>query len=258
MDPIIGAKGRTGNVTEINIPEKSAGGAAAGSLDAEALKQLMGYLGGKDINGFTPANTNPTMSDVTTPVPRLAQGAVAQQLAVIVNRADSQANTLQSLTAAIAALKTDPSPVGTIIPSVLTTVQFQAKYGTFSANATWVYADGRDVTGSVYAQVTGRTTVPDLRGAYLRHAGTNANGWAGGAVNVFNEDATRLPRYTGFTATVNDPRTNSGNTRGLSGSSAFAAGEAYLNPGTSTVQITGGDTETRPKSYTVNPYIRIN
>jgi hypothetical protein len=57
----------------------------------------------------------------------------------------------------------DQGKVGDIIHSMLTEEQFILENG-----GGWILADGRDVTGSKYATVTGNTTVPDMRGQFLR------------------------------------------------------------------------------------------
>jgi hypothetical protein len=46
---------------------------------------------------------------------------------------------------------------------MLTESQFQTVYG-----SGWILADGRDVSGSAYHTLTGRVTVADLRGVFLR------------------------------------------------------------------------------------------
>lgn len=193
----------------------------------------------------------------------------------------AQIEQLTALNAELAKLKTNladvksiaagiPAPIGSVIGLTITITQFQAEYGTYNASKAakepgcydicnmWVIADGRDVTGSEYARVTGRTTVPDLRGSFLRGAGTRAADatWVGGSINTHVEDSTRPPR-TNFTVTVNDPLTNNGNTRGIAGA-GWGANEAYLFPGTSSRTVMGGDIETRPKHYVVSYYIRIN
>jgi hypothetical protein len=53
--------------------------------------------------------------------------------------------------------------VGDVQASMLTEAQFQAK-----RNTTWVLMDGRDVTGSDYATLTGNSTIPDARATVLR------------------------------------------------------------------------------------------
>lgn len=53
--------------------------------------------------------------------------------------------------------------IGAVQSALITESQFQAQFGTG-----WVLADGRSVTGSRYATLTGKTTIPDLRGVTLR------------------------------------------------------------------------------------------
>src|SRR5688572_3702241 len=54
-------------------------------------------------------------------------------------------------------------PIGSILHSTLTEAQFQAL-----TSAGWILADGRDITGSALATLTGVTTAPDARGVFLR------------------------------------------------------------------------------------------
>jgi hypothetical protein len=159
----------------------------------------------------------------------------------------------------LATVQTAPVPVGTVVSSLIPVAQFQALYGNFSANATWILANGSDVTGSEYAKVMGRNTVPDLRGAFFRGAGNNATqtGWAGGNINTYAEDYTKRPN-TAFTTVVNDPLEYNGNTRGIAGA-GWGRDESYLYAGRSIRNVSGGgDAETRPKHYVVNYYVKIN
>ena len=165
-----------------------------------------------------------------------------------------QQDDLPKLKAEVAAIKAEPSPIGTIISSLLTEAEISGMTGV------WVLCDGRNVAGTTaYAKLTGRTTVPDLRGSFLRGAGTRTGNptWAGGTLNTHVEDSTRVPRVD-FTVMVNDPMQNSGNARGIAGSASYSAGEAFLYPGKSTPQVLGGDAETRPKHYTVNYFVRVD
>ena len=59
--------------------------------------------------------------------------------------------------------------VGSIQQSMLTEPQWATALGAEASK--WAIADGRDVTGSKYATLTGNNTIPDLRGAYMRMAG---------------------------------------------------------------------------------------
>jgi len=75
--------------------------------------------------------------------------------------------------------------VGEIVASVLTEDQFRQSYG-----SGWVLADARDVTGSAYARLTGRITLPDLRSRFLRGAdvtGVNATGGEASHVLTISE-----------------------------------------------------------------------
>lgn len=57
----------------------------------------------------------------------------------------------------------DRNPVGMIIQSRLTEAQFQSQNG-----IGWVLMDGRNVAGSLYAQITGINVLDDARGLVLR------------------------------------------------------------------------------------------
>ena len=170
--------------------------------------------------------------------------------------------------------------VGAIQQSVLTEPQFKTLLDA-TEQLKWVLADGRDVTGSKYAQLVGRNTVPDLRGAFLRMAGQN-NGntaWNGGALNAFQEDSTARPKtaFTGTTGT-DGAHTHTANPEGYyalkSGSGTWAIGSATVHDArdgrmalnTSTAgahahNVTingGGDSETRPKNFGINFFIKVN
>ena len=168
-----------------------------------------------------------------------------------------------------------PGIVGTIEQSMLTAAQFTAAAGPDGPN--WVLADGRNVAGSRYAQITGSNTVPDLRGAFLRGSGTRAanTSWAGGGVGTYVEDTTRRPRNTNFGGTVD---ANGQHGHGIVGSALVTTntGGHNLDPGTTGAHegqvlpqwdgnhahtfsvTTGGDTETAPKHFNVNYFLRIN
>jgi len=161
----------------------------------------------------------------------------------------------------------DSTPIGTIVESTLTEAQFNAA----TPNSTdWALADGRDVTGSKYAIVTGRTTLPDMRGAYMRMAGTNAAkaGWIGAPLGSYEDDSTRRPRNTAFTTNNTGSHTHSITTHynnTVSGDRINSFSTANFNrvnhtdaAGNHTHTITGGgDIETRPKTYSVNFFINL-
>ena len=143
----------------------------------------------------------------------------------------------------------------------------------------WVLADGRTVTGSRYATITGNNNVPDLRGSFLRMSGNNAatgrTHWSGGAVGDFGEDGTARPKNHDFTGTTNTTGSHSHTFRLKRYFGAAAHDANNYNPGGNydgtqettnpngdhqhTVTINGGgDTETRPKHFCLNFYIKIN
>src|ERR1700761_330867 len=74
-------------------------------------------------------------------------------------------------------------PVGSIVDSLLTEAQFQAQLGNPNP-ATWILADGRNVAGSTYTDITGNSNIPDFRGLFRR--GKN-NGRADGFQNPDGE-----------------------------------------------------------------------
>ena len=171
--------------------------------------------------------------------------------------------------------------VGAVQQSVLSEPQFKSLLSPAEQHK-WALADGRDVTGSVYATTTGRNTIPDLRGAYLRMAGLNNSNaaWNGGTLNDYQEDNTSRPKstFTGVTSSNGAHYHASGGVVWPGGShyGTIAAGSSKQlanfdgwsdqTPRTSsagahthTVTINGGgDGETRPKSYAVNYFIKIN
>jgi hypothetical protein len=172
------------------------------------------------------------------------------------------------------------TPVGTIIQSVLTPQQFQTAMG--ADGSKWRLAAGGDCTGTAYATLTGATTLPDLRGSFLRMAGQSLSGWDGGALNGFTEDSTARPKNA-FTGSTNYAGGHTHNlwTRRMnaySGAGYYPAaqtvGEGISAGGVTDVSGTwmnsdgehshtttvtgGGDAETKPKTYSVNYFIKVN
>lgn len=76
-------------------------------------------------------------------------------------------------------------PVGSIVQSILTLIQFQAQVG-----VDWVLMDGGSIVGSELATITGWTTVPDASGKFLRTAGSAGAGMTAEALAVRQEQAT--------------------------------------------------------------------
>jgi hypothetical protein len=141
------------------------------------------------------------------------------------------------------------SAVGDVVSSLLAEAQFQVIRGNG-----WVLADGRSVAGSQYQVITGASTIPDLRGVFLR--GRNDGGSAAGARNDGNQnpDGT-LPLGTFQGDMFASHNHGSFAVSGLAGSYSYQAGPYPVN---NTATTAAGGNETRPKNVTVNFFIRIN
>ncbi len=176
-------------------------------------------------------------------------------------------------------LKLKALPTGTIIASMLELDKFQKIAG----NA-WKPADGRKVSAkSKFATLTGKTTLPDLRGMFLR--GLNQFDPVKGPrrdkykdpdgsrrkAGKPQEDTTSLPKnkknpFKGNAESAGDHSHIYFKARregGRSGSDARASSEAGNTSSsgnhTHTVLITaGGDSETRPVNIAVFYYIKID
>ena len=164
--------------------------------------------------------------------------------------------------------------VGSIQQSILTEPQWTAALGTEASK--WALVDGRDVSGSKYATLTGRSTIPDLRGAFMRMAGVNSTNTRGdgGRLGTYQEDLTARPKtaLTGNTSnggahdhglgTINLVKTSGGSHNLEPGSGGAPEGSAsFRTDGAHAHTVTingGGDAETRPKTYSVNYFIKIN
>lgn len=162
----------------------------------------------------------------------------------------------------------DTAIVGTIISSLLQPAQYASEVGdpeTFDSTVSkWAFADGRDVAGSKYAEATGDTTLPDLRGMFLR--GLNA-GRADGLQDP--DGVSRKPgdlqedQFQGHghlhELGANGADYSPGTFQGVFGTNSYTGPARILDPRTIAKY---GDakfgTETRPKNIAVNYYIRIN
>ena len=165
--------------------------------------------------------------------------------------------------------------VGSIQTSWLTETQFRAALGLNSSeDHKWCLCDGRNVTGSQFQTITGLANVPDLRGSYLRMAGQNSNSqpdWNGEALRGFQGWMTGRSRTTMTGVTNNTGSHNHQWGSEIAGSQRAAADymivdgwniKRYTSDSgnhTHTVTINGGgDRETRPNSFSVNHFIKIN
>ena len=132
--------------------------------------------------------------------------------------------------------------LGTIVQSMLTETQFQ------SLNSTsWVLMDGRDVTGSAYATLTGQTTLPDARGAALR---MKNNGRSDGNQNPDGDSILGAWQGDEFESHTH------GTVNAGTGVTGGGLGYGVQSSGGNT-QAAGGN-ETRMKNVTVNFFIKIN
>lgn len=147
-------------------------------------------------------------------------------------------------------------PVGSIIHSLLTESQFQAIVGTG-----WIMADGRNVSTSEFASVTGYTTVPDLRGLFLR--GKN-NGRSAATGNPDGDLGLGTGQDDGFESHFHNI---SGIQLRTEGGSSGPADYYEIDNGTDwsvksfstgNATVSVGVNETRPKNVTTNIFIRVN
>jgi hypothetical protein len=157
--------------------------------------------------------------------------------------------------------------VGDVVDSVLDEATFQSVRG-----PGWTLMDGKSIVGSRLALLTGWTNLPDSRGRYRRMkdhgAGVNPDGDL--AIGALQADRTKIPT-TPFTTGVESATHTHGQTeaRGGTGGTFLSATQVATTSGNNvqtgtqsanhTHTVTGGgDSETRPKSVTMNTYIKIN
>ena len=107
----------------------------------------------------------------------------------------------------------DSLPIGTLVHGSVTTAEFQAQVD----DGEWVLADGSSAAGSDWATLTGRTTLPDARGRFLRgkDAGSGNNSDGDKTLDSYTADTTK--------AHVHDMSHGHSNTFGLTGTTTFAS-----------------------------------
>lgn len=178
------------------------------------------------------------------------------------------------------------NPVGSAVAAMLTEAQFQAQNGTG-----WVLADGRSVTGSAYATITGNSNIPDWRGVYLRgknngrtdgyedpygeatlgdyqgsHIKGHTHAWSFGAGNnlhSYNSDNTiqTIDAQSGAGAVREWGRFQGSQTEELhytSGITDQSTLASQTNPGGAQGVPSQNALDTRPNSAIINWFIRIN
>lgn len=163
----------------------------------------------------------------------------------------------------------DPFPVGTIIDSLLTEAQFQALMGTG-----WILMDSRSVSSTMYANLTGASTMTDARGQFRRsknNGRADGNQDPGGERALGNLQAGAMQSHNHFSFTNTYTSQNGGRTSDLTtgnypswGNGVSGAGEAYnimASGNASNVGLTsaaGSGNETRPRNIAVNTFVKIN
>lgn len=190
---------------------------------------------------------------------------------------------MTKIAANINAIISAAQPIGTVIHSLLTEAEFQAEKG---STTEWILADGRDVTGSAYATLTGQTTVPDMRGRFLRgknNGQTSALGDADGERSIGAFQGSKIPSHihtgsfgslntfsvginsgsglTQFNVLLRNPNILGGPDLGgripplaaLAGDTGVNISNAIPSSGTTTLSD-----ETAPKNICVNIFVRIN
>lgn len=157
-------------------------------------------------------------------------------------------------------------PVGSIVDTMLTEAQFQAQLGNPNPS-TWILADGRNVAGSQYSQVTSHSLAPDLRGILIRgQAGVNPDGTLALGTYETDEFVSHNHNFNdpghvhGFNQAVNFLTLyQSGPTLSAFDQSGFSGvGLALVNHSTGITFNSNGGNENRPRNVTVNRMIRIN
>lgn len=163
-------------------------------------------------------------------------------------------------------------PIGTIIPSMLDPNEFSKTVvdprDLDPVRSKWALADGKkDITGSLYAQVTGKTRPPDLRGMFLRGMNVRGEGAdpdkqrkAGNRQKDAFQQHYHETTATGYQRNV--PNKTSKYTWGKNKDLGYTSdGDADIVPGEVLKPIGGANyvpEETRPKNVAVYFYIKIN
>jgi len=141
------------------------------------------------------------------------------------------------------------APVGTIVASLLEETQFQAQP---NIGRLWVLARGQSAAGSRYAAITGRTSLPDLRGVFLRSG--NADLSEQERANRGNPENKKLGEYQADAfKTHHHSNMNPG---GVDGNRSGRQ-DAWYGGGAGSTGATG-EAETRPRNVTVNYFVKIN
>ena len=139
--------------------------------------------------------------------------------------------------------------VGDITASMLSEVQFSQQ----PDGGRWVLADGRTVSGTRYAAITGKQNAPDLRGVYLRgrnFSRDRSTGNADGDLDLGTHQRFQNAAHShGYIWMKPDNEVD-----GVDSTTTHSF--EHRNEPNSTA-MSGGN-EARPNSVTVNYFIRVN
>lgn len=148
-------------------------------------------------------------------------------------------------------------PVGSIIPSMLNEPQFLALLDNPSPS-TWVLADGRNVAGSIYEFVTGFSSLPDLRGIFVRGANNGGSAQGTRSPTTGNPDGNQVPGT--YQSDKLGSHVHPVPNVAVTNDSAVTNFRGGVPDRLATTLNTGaaGSNETAPRNATVNYFIRIN
>lgn len=150
-----------------------------------------------------------------------------------------------------------PQPIGTVVYSRMTEVQFQAVRG-----PGWILADGRNIVGSALHALTGQTTANDCRGVFIRAAnngrsdgnqnpdGTAVGGYQADALKAHTHPTTAPQRLAKTNGTLDVTEDDGGVGARRNADPAFFSLDVSVN--------NSGGSQTRPIYRVANAFQRIN
>jgi len=141
--------------------------------------------------------------------------------------------------------------VGTIQQSLLTESQFQSLQGNC-----WVTMIGQDVTGTDYHSITGRTSLPNASGKFLRNVGGNATSLGNSQDDAFQGHRHGGKYYPSGSGGGGGDWLTELNYSNSSNKTTNNAVGSPTSDGTNGTPRTAN--ETRPTNISVNFFIKVN